>query len=169
MIFVLIGMPGSGKSCLGRAISGKLKMRALDSDKLIERKHGKKLHEIISEVGLDGFKAVEEAALLDIKEDKIILSTGGSAVYYPKAMDYLKSIGKIIYLYVGIDELKRRLGDFSKRGIVMKDGQTIEDLYRERCALYEKYADITINCDGNAYPRYQAEAIKAIQRAIREG
>ncbi len=167
MIFTLIGMPGSGKSCLGRAISGKLKMRSIDSDKVIERIHGKKLHQIIEEVGLEGFKKVEEEALMSINDDKLILSTGGSAVYYPRAMEHLRSKGKIIYLRVGIPELKRRLGDFSKRGIVMREGQTIEDLYAERCALYEKYADIIIDCDGNAYPRYQAEAIKAIQNAIR--
>ncbi len=166
MTFTLIGMPGAGKTCLGRAISGKLKMRVIDTDKYIEKQTGKKLHEIISESGLDGFKELEEKLLLEIDTDNVILSTGGSAVYYPKAMEHFKSMGKVIYLYVGIDILKARLGDFSKRGIAMKPGQTIEDLYEERCKLYEKYADITINCNGSAYPKYQAEAIKAIQDAI---
>ena len=140
MIFTLIGMPGSGKSCMGKAVASKLKIRNIDSDTLIERNEGKKLWQIINEIGNDGFKKLEEQTLLNFSEDNCILSTGGSAVYYESAMQYLKSLGKIIYLKVDLDIIKERLGDFSKRGIVLKAGQTIDDLYNERCALYEKYA-----------------------------
>ena len=166
MTFTLIGMPGSGKTCMGRAISGKLKMKVIDGDKLIESKTGKTLDALINEYGLDGFKKIEEETLLSIDTDNIIVSTGGSAVYYDSVMQHFKKMGKVIYLYVGIDVLKKRLGDFSKRGIAMRPGQTIEDLYRERCALYEKYADITVDCNGNAYPRYQAELISKIKEFI---
>ena len=164
MTITLIGMPGCGKSCMGRAISGKLKMKNIDTDKYIEQKLGKKLHEIIEESGIEEFKKIEEENLLQIKEDNVILSTGGSAVYYESVMNYYKSLGPVVYLYVSIDVLLERLGDFSKRGIVMRPGQSIHDLYDERCALYEKYADITINCDGKSYPKYQAELIKAINK-----
>ena len=163
MIFTLIGMPGSGKSCLGRAISSKPKMRVIDTDKYIERRYGKKLCEIVSEQGEEQFKITEAECLKSIEEDNVIISTGGSAVYYDDAMKYLKSRGKVIYLYVGLDLIKKRLGDYSKRGIVMKEGQTIDDLYRERCSLYEKYADFTVNCNGTAYPKYQAQVITAIR------
>ena len=166
MTFTLIGMPGSGKTCMGRAISGKLKMKVIDGDKLIESKTGKTLDTLISENGLDGFKKIEEETLLSIDTDNIIVSTGGSAVYYDSVMQHFKKMGKVIYLYVGIDVLKKRLGDFSKRGIAMRPGQTIEDLYRERCALYEKYADITVDCNGSAYPRYQADLIAKIKEFI---
>lgn len=164
MTITLIGMPGCGKSCMGRAISGKLKLKNIDTDKYIEQKIGKKLNEIIEESGIEEFKRIEEETLLSIKEDNVILSTGGSAVYYESVMNYYKSLGPVIYLYVSIDVLIERLGDFSKRGIVMKPGQTIHDLYKERCTLYEKYADITINCDGKAYPKYQAALISAIKK-----
>ena len=74
----------------------------------------------------------------------------------------------MVYLYCTYDVIEERLGDFSKRGIVLKPGQTIDDLYNERCALYEKYADITINCNGKAYPKYRAELIKKIEECLAE-
>jgi shikimate kinase len=163
MTITLIGMPGCGKSCMGRAISSKLKMKNIDTDKYIEQKTGKLLHQIIEEVGVDEFKRIEEENLLTINLDNVILSTGGSAVYYDKVMKHYKTLGPVVYLYVSIDVLIERLGDFSKRGIVMKPGQTIHDLFEERTALYEKYADITVNCDGKAYRKYQQDLIKAIK------
>lgn len=146
-----------------RALSGKLNIKTLDADKLIEKKTGKKLQQIISEVGTEEFKRIEEKTLLEIKEDNAILATGGSAVYYDSAMRHLKELGKIIYLYVSFDTMLERLGDYSERGLVIRAQQTISDLYNERKLLYEKYADITINCDGNSYPTYRAELAKIIK------
>ena len=163
MNIILIGMPACGKSCMGRALSKKLGMKLIDTDRLIESNTGRKLQDIIDEDGLDEFKRLEEETLLSIKGDNMIISTGGSAVYYDAAMRYFKEIGAVTYLYVGIDLIKKRLGDFSKRGVVLKPGQTIEDLYRERTALYEKYADIVVNCNGEAYPKYQKTLIDALK------
>ena len=162
MIITLIGMPGCGKSSMSRAIAGKLNLKPLDADKVIDVKTGKKLHKIIEEVGVEGFKKIEEDILLSINEDNIILATGGSAVYYDKAMKHFKDIGKVIYLYVSFETMLERIGDYSKRGIAMRPGQSIRDLYNERVALYEKYADITINCDGTAYTKYRADVIDAV-------
>ncbi len=165
MTFTLIGMPGSGKSCMGRAISGKLKMKNIDADKLIEKTVGKPLQEYIDEYGKDEFKKIEEKVLLSIKDDNVIISTGGSAVYSEAAMNHFRSIGKTIYLYISFDTMIKRLGDFGKRGIVMRDDQTIRDVYNERVELYKKYADITINCDGTSYSKYRAKVIAAIEDA----
>ena len=162
MIITLIGMPGSGKSCMGRAVAPKVGMKNIDADRVIEKKHGKKLHEIIAENGLESFKNIEEDVLLSLNEDNTIISTGGSAVYYDKAMQHFKAIGKVVYLRVDLPVLIERLGDFSKRGIAMRPDQTIEDLYNERCALYEKYADVTINCSGKAFPKYHQRLIDII-------
>ena len=163
MNIVFIGMPGSGKSCMGRALSRKLKMKMIDGDRLIESRTGKKLHEIISEVGLKGFKKIEEETLLSITEDNIIIAPGGSAIYYDSVMQHFKKMGVVVYIYVSPEILLKRLGDFSKRGIVLKDGQSINDLFAERVPLLEKYADIKINCNGTAYPAYQSEAIRKIR------
>lgn len=138
-------------------------MKNIDADKVIEHRKGKKLHELIEEFGMGGFKRIEEEVLLTIDMDNIILSTGGSAVYYPKVMEHYKNRGKIIYLYCSYDVIERRLGDFSKRGVVLKPGQTLRDLYEERTALYKKYADIIVDCSGDAYPKYQARVISAIR------
>ena len=163
MTLILVGMPGCGKSCMGRALARKLKMKNIDADYLIEKKAGKRLVEIINEDGHEAFKKIEEETLLSINGDNLIISTGGSAIYYPKVMEYYKSIGKILYLHCTYEVIVERLGDFSKRGVLLKEGQTLKDLYDERCRLYEKYADITVDCSGNAYPKYQARAINAIK------
>ena len=168
MIFILIGMPGSGKSCMGRAIARKLSMKSVDSDRLIERRTGKPLHAIIKEDGLEAFKNIEKETLLSIYGDNLVLSTGGSAVYYPEAMEYLKSIGKVIYLFCSYDVIVERLGDFSKRGVVLEEGQTLRDIYNERSLLYKKYADITVDCSGNAFPKYQARVLAALRGFLGE-
>lgn len=168
MVFTLIGMPGCGKSCMGKAVSSKVKLKNIDSDVLIEKREGQKLWKILEERGLDGFKKLEEEVLLSFSEQNCILSTGGSAVYSEKAMRYLKSLGKVIYLKVSLDVLKQRLGDYSQRGIALRPGQTLEELYEERTRLYEKYADITVNCSGTAFPRYHAELISHIRKYLPE-
>ena len=167
MTITLIGMPGSGKTCMGRMLSQKLHMRVVDGDKLIENRNGKKLHEIISEQGLDGFKKIEEETLLSIADDDIIISPGGSAVYYESVMHKFRSSGIIVYLYVSPKTIIERIGDFSKRGIVLEEGKTIYDLYEERAPLFEKYADITINCDGTAYAKYRYVAVNEIKKLIK--
>ena len=162
MTFTLIGMPGCGKSCMARSLSRKLKMKYIDGDKLIERTFGKRLWEIIGELGVEGFKEIEEKTLLSINDDNAIIAPGGSSVYYPSVMEHCKKLGKIIYLYCSYEVIEQRLGDFSKRGVVLKENQTLRDLYDERCALYRKYADITVDCSGIAFPKYQARVINAI-------
>ena len=164
MVITFIGMPGCGKSCMGRAIAGKLKMKLIDADKLIEKRQGKKLQELIDELGIEKFRKIEEETLLSITGDNLIISTGGSAVYSDAGMMHLKSLGKVFYLFCGYDTILERIGDFSKRGIVLKQGQTIKDLFDERAPLYKKYADVTILCDGNAYPQYQSAVIRAAKR-----
>ena len=164
MVITFIGMPGCGKSCMGRAMSGKLKMKLIDSDKLIEKRYGKKLQELIDELGIVEFRRIEEEVLLSIEGDNLVISTGGSAVYSEAGMKHLKDLGKIFYLFCTYETVKERIGDFSKRGIVLKPGQTIKDLFDERAPLYKKYADVTILCDGNAYPQYQSAVIRAAKR-----
>jgi shikimate kinase len=162
MIITFIGMPGAGKSCMGRAIAKKLGMRVIDGDRLIESVKGKKLFDIIEESGQDGFKKIEEEVLLSIKDDNVIITPGGSAVYYDSVMRNFKEKGIVIYLYVSPQNLLKRLGDYSKRGIVLKEGQTIEDLYNERAPLFEKYADLKLDCNGTRYTFYQKELLKLL-------
>ena len=141
---VLIGMPGAGKSTVGVVLAKKLGYRFIDSDILIQEKEGRKLSEIIRDEGTDGFLAIEDRVNSEIGTDRCVVATGGSAVYGEAAMRNLKSIGVAVYLWESCENLQKRLGNLKDRGVALKDGQTLEDLYRERCPLYEKYADITI-------------------------
>ena len=168
MIITLIGMPGSGKSCMGRSLSGKLGMRVIDGDRYIEQRYGIALHEIIEREGLEGFKKIEEEALLSIEDDNVIISPGGSAVYYESFMKKSAERGIIVYLYTSPATVFERIGDYSKRGIVLKEGQTIEDLFCEREPLYRKWADVVIDCDGRAFARYKRVAENEIKKCIRK-
>lgn len=143
---ILIGMPGAGKSTIGVVLAKSLGYKFIDSDLVIQEKEGKLLHEIISEVGDDGFREIENRVNASIEMTKTVLATGGSAVYGKEAMEHLRKVGKIVYLKQSYDEIKNRLGDLSKRGVSIKKGQTLKDLYDERVPLYEDYADIEIDC-----------------------
>ena len=166
MTITLIGMPAVGKSCMGRAIAKHFKMKLVDGDKVIEKIEGRSLQDIMDSEGLDGFKAIEERVLLEIKEDNIVFTPGGSAVYYPAVMEHFKKSGIVVYLYASAEVIKAREVDFSKRGVVLKPGMTMDDLYNERAPLFEKYADITIDCNGTAFGRYKSNGIKQISNYL---
>ena len=144
---VLIGMPGAGKSTVGVVLAKNLGMSFMDSDLVIQEQEGKKLHEIIEECGSDGFIKVEERVNASLDPSNTIIATGGSVVYGSKAMEHLGEIGTICYLKLSYESIRDRLGDLAQRGVVLKDGQTLLDLYQERIPLYEKYAHIVIDCE----------------------
>lgn len=144
---VLIGMPGAGKSTVGVVLAKKLGFAFLDSDLLIQSREGKLLHEIIEERGVEGFWSVEEEANMSIDARRTVIATGGSVIYGSKAMEHLGKTGVVVYLKLSCAEIARRLGDLNERGVTLREGQTLEMLYEERTPLYEKYADLTIECE----------------------
>lgn len=145
---VLIGMPGAGKSTVGVVLAKNLGYGFLDSDLLIQETEGKLLHEIISEQGLEGFQYIEDRVNSEIQTRKSVIATGGSVVYGEKAMAHLREIGRVFYLKLPYEEIESRLGDLSERGVAIKSGMSLNDLYEERKPLYEKYADVIIDCEG---------------------
>lgn len=142
---VLIGMPGVGKSTVGVILAKVLGYQFVDADLVIQKEEGKLLREIIAEVGTEGFIEVENRVNASLQVEQSIIATGGSVVYGKEAMEHLKSIGTVVYLQLPFDELDKRLHDIKGRGVVLKDGQTLEDLFEERRPLYEKYADVVVN------------------------
>ena len=137
MSVILIGMPSCGKSTVGVLLAKQLGYRFIDSDLLIQEREGKLLHDIIKEKGRAGFLDVEEATNCGIRATDAVISTGGSAVYGEAAMKHLATLGKIVYIRISLEEMQTRLGDYVHRGVVMPEGYTLADLYRERAPLYE--------------------------------
>lgn len=144
---ILIGMPGAGKSTVGVVLAKKLGYAFMDADLVIQAREGKLLHEIISEQGVEGFWQVEEEVNESILAERTVIATGGSAVYGDRAMTHYKGIGKVVYLALPLEDIRERLGDLDERGVTLREGQDLTALYEERIPLYEKYADITINCE----------------------
>lgn len=142
---VLIGMPASGKSTLGIVLAKAIGYDFIDSDLLIQKTTGKLLKEIIQEKGVGGFIEVENQVNASIQAEHAVIATGGSAIYGAEAMRHLKEIGRVVYLKVDFDTISSRLSDVLARGVALREGQTLHDLYEERIPLYEKYADLTID------------------------
>ena len=142
---VLIGMPGVGKSTVGVILAKILGYQFLDADLVIQQQEGKLLREIIEEVGTEGFIQVENRVNASLDVAKTVIATGGSVVYGKEAMEHLKEIGTVVYLKVPFEILEKRLSDIKGRGVVLKEGQTLYDLFMERTPLYERYADVSIS------------------------
>lgn len=138
---ILIGMPGSGKSTLGALLARKLNMQLIDTDQVIKEREKKPLQELIDNYGLRTFILKESAAVRSIRPVRSVIATGGSVVLDYEAMQYLRTLGLVIYLDVPLPKIERRLWNIQTRGIVIKKDQTIRDIYRLRKPLYEKYAD----------------------------
>ena len=144
---ILIGMPGCGKSTIGVVLAKVLGYRFIDGDLLIQEQEGMLLKDIIATKGHDGFLAVENQVNRDVDAKHSVIATGGSAVYCEEAMLHYKDTCQIVYLRCPYEILSKRLGDLKGRGVALKEGQTLLDLYEERSVLYEKYADIIIDED----------------------
>lgn len=144
---VLIGMPWSGKSTIGVLLAKSLQWNFIDTDLLIQSDMGKSLQQIIDEQGVDKFRHIEEQYVLSIHPEKCVIATGGSVVYSNKAMEYLNNLGIIIYLKYPFEEINRRAKSVDERGLVRAKGQTLFDLYQERTPLYERWAEISIECN----------------------
>ncbi len=163
MSIILIGMPSSGKSTVGVILAKRLGLRFLDSDILIQEKSGELLYEIIEKRGSDGFIALESEVNASIRDTDAVIATGGSAVYGEEGMKNLATLGKIVYLRISYAEMVERLGDYEHRGIVMKNGSTLLDMYNERTELYEKYADATVEVNSRDISKTVEEIIKVVE------
>lgn len=149
---ILIGMPGCGKSTVGVILAKIIGYSFLDSDLLIQEKDGRLLSEIISQEGLDGFNKIENKINASIDVSRSVIATGGSVIYGKEAMEHFKKIGIVVYIRLPYEEIANRLGDLTQRGVSIKEGQTLLDLYNERIPLYEKYADVIVDENGMAIP-----------------
>ena len=160
---VLIGMPGVGKSTLGVILAKLVGYSFCDTDLVIQQATGKLLREIISDSGIDGFIETENRINSKLYASHSVIATGGSVVYGFEAMQNLRNIGTVVYLKQDFDTISSRLKDIKGRGVVLREGQTLLDLFNERVPLYEKYADITVELKDGSIEDNVEKVMKALE------
>ena len=164
MNIILIGMPGAGKSTVGVLLAKALGMDFVDTDIVIQQSERRLLQDIIDSSGIDSFLNIEERVLSALSCKNAVIATGGSAVYSDMAMKAVKDGGVAVYIHVSFVEIEKRLRNIKSRGVVIKKGQTLRDVYDERLPLYKKYSDATVDCTGMDVEQSVSEIIKAVQK-----
>ena len=144
---ILIGMPGCGKSTVGVVLAKAANLDFIDSDLVIQKQMGAKLSELLDAHGDEGFRAIENRINTELAADNSVIATGGSVIYGEDAMRHLKDIGTMVYLKLSYEAIEDRLGDLHARGVTIQPGWSLRDLYNERVPLYEKWADLTVDCE----------------------
>ena len=161
---VLIGMPGCGKSTLGVVLAKSTNRNFVDVDLLIQQKAGKKLHKIIEDEGLEYFSELENSVGASVEAENSVIATGGSIIFGEDAMAHLKGIGTVVYLRLPLEVIKKRIRNFATRGIAMKQGETLDDVFAQRSPLYEKYADMTIDCENVTFEENLEKLINTLDK-----
>ncbi len=161
---VLIGMPASGKSTIGVVLAKTLGIGFVDTDLLIQQREKRLLQDIINTDGLEHFLDCERDAILSQNYKNSVVSTGGSAVFRDEAMQYLKKDGVIVFIDVNLETLEKRLKNIRTRGVAAASGQTVEDIYNERIALYRKYADIILKVESENVEQSVEKLINLIKQ-----
>lgn len=160
---VLIGMPASGKSTVGVQLAKWLSMGFIDTDLLVQARAGESMQHYQNTKGISAYRTLECETVRSVVCENCVIATGGSAIYCDDAMEHLKSIATVIFLDAGLDDIKRRIGDWSERGVVIQPGMTLDDLYTERRPLYLKHAEAVVDCSGKT----QDEVLSEIRRIVR--
>ncbi len=164
---VLIGMPGSGKSTVGVLLAKFTSRSFIDTDILIQMEQGRCLQDIVDRDGYLSLRRIEEDILLKLDCRNHVIATGGSAVYSQAAMENLKKDGIIVFLDVDLPTLLSRVSDFATRGLAKRPDQSVADLFAERLALYQKYADVTIGSIGLTHEDVCASIVTELERIIK--
>lgn len=160
---VLIGMPGAGKSTVGVLLAKTLGYAFLDTDLVIQEREGRLLQDLVDELGVEAFLDREAAAICSVDCDRTVIATGGSVVCRDRAMEHLRTLGRIVYLQLPLEELERRLHNISTRGIAMAPGETLAHIYDYRSPLYQKYADLTVAVDRQTLEETVEQVLRALK------
>ncbi|HPH34873.1 MAG TPA: shikimate kinase [Methanoregulaceae archaeon] len=164
---ILIGLPGAGKSTIGVILAKILGMNFIDTDILMQENTGRLLQEIINKEGPAAFLKIEEETICSLDAYNTMIATGGSVVFSEKAMAHLKSGGIVIYLEISYQEMLHRLNNITTRGIVLNPGQSLREMYDQRIPLYEKYAEIRVDCSDKHFERIVENIVHEIQEMRR--
>ncbi|NKI19415.1 shikimate kinase [Spongiibacter sp. KMU-166] len=162
---ILIGMPASGKSTIGRVLAGQLNRPFVDGDDVIVESEGMGLQTLLDQHGYLALREAEERALMAKEFHGVVLATGGSVVYSDRLVRHLRRFGPLVYLALSLHEVRGRLNNFATRGIACAPGASLEEIYAEREALYVRHADLVVAAGGQS----EAELAESIKQALRDG
>ncbi len=140
-----IGMAGSGKTTISKALAEKLDTSFIDTDLLIEERFNQTLEELKKSKGYKFVRLAEESIILGLDNKADIISTGGSAIYSDSSMHHLTSFSKIFYISTPLNIIQQRIGTGQKRGLAVAEGTSVEDTFNERKPMYEKWAQETLD------------------------
>ena len=162
---ILIGMPGCGKSTLGVLLAKSLGYDFIDTDLIIQKETGRRLHRIVEEDGKEAFLDIERDSILTLNCQKdAVIATGGSAVLRDEAMQHLRKNGVVVYLSLPYIAVSKRIRNIKTRGIAFDKGETLRDIYNQRIPYYEKYADITLRCDFGSVEKNVTKLVDILKR-----
>ena len=147
---VLIGMAGVGKSTIGAALARALGFSFTDLDEYIREKDGKTVQEIIDTRGEEVLLQLEKKRMYEIDMQCRVVAPGGSIIYHPDLMEYLKQCSVLVYLDDSFEDAEGRLENASTRGIVGLKSKSLREIYNERRPLYARYGDITVDTEGKS-------------------
>jgi shikimate kinase len=157
---VLIGMAGVGKSTVGVPLSKALAFNFIDVDDYILEKDGRTAQEIIDDEGEEALLQLEKRRMYEIDLTHRVIAPGGSIIYHPDLMEYLKQRSTLVHLDDSFDDIEERLTSLSARGIVGLKNQSLRQIYDERKPLYSRYADITIKCHAKSQDKLVREILQ---------
>ena len=160
---VLIGMPGAGKSTVGVLLAKTLGYAFLDTDLVIQERESRLLQDLVDQLGVEAFLEREAEAICSVSCQNTVIATGGSVVCRDRAMEHLKTLGRIVYLQLPLEELERRIQNISTRGIAMAPGETLAHIYDYRAPLYQKYADLTVEVGRQSLEETVAQVLSALR------
>jgi shikimate kinase len=164
---ILIGMPAAGKSTIGVLLAKATSRDFLDTDVYIQSREGRPLAAILAGQGTAGFRRIEEESVLTLHPRNTVVATGGSVIYGERAMAHLKAGGIVVYLYLSVHVVAQRIKDFAGRGVVMTQGQSLEDLLAERDPLYRRWADVIIDCHSQTHEEILERVLAALRQSAK--
>ena len=163
---VFIGMPAAGKSTIGVVVAKRLGYDFIDTDLCIQSQEKRLLCEIIEQEGNERFREIENQVNRDLVAERAVISPGGSVVYCEEAMEHFKETSVIVYLRISYEEIMSRLKDIKQRGVSIKEGQTMKDLYEERSILFEKYADIIVDGHNGELEKTTEKVLEEVKKYL---
>ena len=166
MNIVLIGFSGAGKTVIGERLAKKIGWEWVDTDKIIEEKHGK-ITEIFEKKGEEYFRALERETVKEISlKSKLIISTGGGLIASEENALALKKTGTVLYLKAKEETLFSRLNGCQDRPLLFgeKGREKFSVLLKKRLPIYEKHADFVLETDGLSIQQSVEKAVEILQR-----